>query len=221
MCQADSAARLNRVGRGPIVRNTHPGAGGWSKLAAAIVVVAAVGLPVSSAAAAVPTLYVGGAGCTDGGQGTQGQPFCSISKAASIVVAGQTVIVADGSYPETVSVTKSGTASAPIDFTAAQGATPTLTGGSHGFSLSNVSYVTINGFTVTHTSSSGIYVSKSTFVTISQDHVSYSGLPTAGATAAGIQVNGGSDSLIVGQHRRPQHGGRDLSDERQHAHHGR
>jgi parallel beta-helix repeat protein len=40
-------------------------------------------------------------------------------------------------------------------------------------------------------------VSKSTFVTISQDHVSYSGLPTPGATAAGIQVNGGSDSLIA------------------------
>ncbi len=198
MRHADSAARLNRVGRGPIVRNTHPGAGGWSKLAAVIVVVAAVGLPVSSVAAAVATLYVGGAGCTDTGQGTQGQPFCSISKAASIVVAGQTVIVANGSYPETVTVTKSGTASAPIDFTAAQGATPTLTGGSHGFSLSNVSYVTINGFTVNHTSSSGIYVSKSTFVTISQDHVSYSGLQTPGATAAGIQVNGGSDSLIAG-----------------------
>ncbi|MDQ1495480.1 MAG: hypothetical protein QOG69_1963, partial [Actinomycetota bacterium] len=179
------------------MRYTRPGAGGWSKLAAAIVVVAATGLQVSSATAAVATLYVGGAGCTDTGQGTQGQPFCSISKAASIVVAGQTVIVADGSYPETVSVTKSGTASAPIDFTAAQGATPTLTGGSHGFSLSNVSYVTVNGFTVTNTSSSGIYVSKSTFVTISQDHVSYSGLPTPGATAAGIQVNGGSDSLIA------------------------
>ncbi|MDQ1484437.1 MAG: hypothetical protein QOJ62_130, partial [Actinomycetota bacterium] len=180
------------------MRNAHPGAARWSKLAAAIVVGAAVALPASSAAAAVSTLYVGGPGCADGGQGTQTQPFCSISKAASIVVAGQTVIVADGSYSEAVSVTRSGAAGAPIVFTAAQGAAPMLTGGSHGFSLSNVSYVTINGFTVTGTSSSGIYVSKSSFVTISQNHVSYAGLPTEGATAAGIQISGGSDSLISG-----------------------
>lgn len=154
-------------------------------------------LTAPPAAAAATTLYVGGAGCSDGGQGTQDQPFCTISKAAAQVVPGQTVLVADGTYPESVTVKISGTATSPVVFAAGPGATPTLTGSTHGFYLSSVGYVTVSGFTINHTSSSGIYASNSNHVTISGNHVSYSGLPTQGATAAGIQIASTTDSLVA------------------------
>jgi parallel beta-helix repeat protein len=169
-----------------------------AKAAAGLAVVVAILAPASPAAGTASTLYVGGPGCSDTGQGTQTQPFCSISKAAATVAPGQTVVVSGGSYAESVSVTKSGTAVAPIVFTVAQGATATVSGGTHGFALSNVSYVTVNGFAVTNTSASGIYLNKASFVTVSQNHVSYAGLPIEGATAAGIQVSAATDSLISG-----------------------
>jgi parallel beta-helix repeat protein len=151
-----------------------------------------------AAAGAVTTLYVGGAACSDSGQGTLDQPYCTISKAASRVAPGQAVQVADGTYPESVTLKISGTATAPIVFAAVPGATPTLTGSTHGFYLSSVGYVTVSGFTINHTSSSGIYASNSNHVTISGNHVGYSGLPIQGATAAGIQIASTTDSLVSG-----------------------
>ncbi|MGW2871383.1 right-handed parallel beta-helix repeat-containing protein [Kitasatospora sp. NPDC001225] len=81
----------------------------------------AVGLPAVAAAAAGGTLYVNnaaGAHCTDSGAGTQAAPFCSVGAAAAVVQAGQTVEIADGSYNEDLTVTRSGTAEAPITFRA-------------------------------------------------------------------------------------------------------
>lgn len=186
------------------MRNACPRSEKRSRFAVVAAFVMSVGCTViyavtaQTAAAAVTTLYVGGTGCSDSGQGTQAQPFCTISKAASKVAAGQTVLVADGTYSESVTLKISGNTTSPIVFAAADGATPTLTGNTHGFYLSSVSYVTVSGFTINHTSSSGIYASNSNHVTISGNHVSYSGLPTQGATAAGIQVASTTDSLVSG-----------------------
>ena len=113
-----------------------------------------------------------------------------------MATAGAVVQVATGTYQESVSLKKSGSPGSPITFTAAAGAAPVVTGGSHGFSLGAISYVTINGFTVTKTTSSGIYLSGSSNVTISNNHVSYAGLPASGATAAGIQLSKVTDSLV-------------------------
>ncbi|MFE7593886.1 right-handed parallel beta-helix repeat-containing protein [Kitasatospora sp. NPDC057512] len=83
----------------------------------------AVGLPAVSAggAAAVGgTLYVdnaAGAHCTDSGSGARSAPFCHVAAAAAVVQPGQTVEIAAGSYVDTaVTVTRSGTADAPITF---------------------------------------------------------------------------------------------------------
>lgn len=162
----------------------------------AVSLIAAITLAPTKTAAAATIMYVGGPGCSDSGSGTQSQPYCTISKAASVAAAGATVQVSSGTYSESVSLKKSGTAGSPITFTAAAGATPVVTGGSHGFSLGAISYVTINGFTVTRTTSSGIYLSGSSNVTISNNHVSYAGLPVNGATAAGIQLSKVTDSLV-------------------------
>jgi parallel beta-helix repeat protein len=146
------------------------------------------------------TLYVDGSNpnCSNTGTGTQSLPFCTIGGAAGKVVAGQTVQVAGGTYTEKVTISQSGTSSAPIVFTAAPGATVTVTGQPNGFVLSGRSWVTINGFSVAHTSDYGINISSSSSITISNNHVSYSGSQVSGLTRGGIRLSGSTDSLIVG-----------------------
>ena len=155
----------------------------------------------SPAPTSTSTLYVAraSAACSDSGPGTSSQPFCTIGAAASKVVAGQTVQVAAGSYPEDVTISKPGTASAPIVFTAAAGATVTVSGQLHGFTVTNATWITINGFTVTGTTGNGIFVSGSSNITISANHVSFAGLPEAGKTSSGILLKSNTtNSLVVG-----------------------
>jgi parallel beta-helix repeat protein len=154
----------------------------------------------SSLGATISTLYVDGssASCSDSGPGTAAQPFCTIRAGAAVVTAGQTVQVASGTYRESVAVSRSGTASAPIVFATASGAMVTLTGQANGFSVSGQSWVTVTGFAVTGTTSYGIYVSNSAHITISGNHVTYSGQPVSGDTKPGIRLSNVTDSLVGG-----------------------
>ena len=77
-------------------------------------------------------------------------------------------------------------------------ATVTVTGKSYGFYLSNLSWVTINGFSVTGTTNQGIYVTGSSNVTISGNHVTLSGRPASGQTKSGIYLTNTSSSLVSG-----------------------
>src|SRR5687767_9441706 len=52
--------------------------------------------------------------CSDAGPGTAQRPLCTISAGAARAVAGDTVLVASGTYTEEVEVPRSGTASNPI-----------------------------------------------------------------------------------------------------------
>ena len=150
-----------------------------------------------------PTLYVDktNGNCSDGGAGTVQQPFCTIKPAASRAQAGQTVLVLAGTYPETVTVSSSGTSTAPINFVAAPGTGVTVTGSgsasSTGFSISGRSYVTVQGFNVTGTGSDGIVAKNSSNITIRGNHVSFVGQPTQGKVAKGIRIDGTSDSVIA------------------------
>ena len=116
-----------------------------------------LGATSAPALGAASTLYVDGSGasCSDSGSGTAAQPFCTISAAVPHAGAGQTVQVAGGTYAENVKVSASGSPGAPITFSAAPGATVTLTGKADGFALTNASWVTVNGFQVTQTTSYG------------------------------------------------------------------
>jgi parallel beta-helix repeat protein len=156
-------------------------------------------VPGSLSAATGPVLYVDQANsaCSDTGSGTVDQPFCTISAAATRVAAGQTVQVASGTYSEQVTVPVSGTSTAPITFTAAPGATVTVTGKVNGFAVSSKSWITISGFTVTNTSGNGIYVSGSSHITVTGNHVTYAGQPLSGYTKSGIALSGSSDSLVA------------------------
>jgi parallel beta-helix repeat protein len=136
--------------------------------------------------------------CSDSGSGTQSIPYCTIGKAATVAVAGDTVLVSSGTYPEYVKVANSGTSTAPIVIRAADGASVLVSGQSRGFEVSSKSWVTISGFNVSNTSSYGIYLTGSSNITITGNHVTTAGQPVSGLEQAGIKVDGSTDSTIAG-----------------------
>ena len=158
-------------------------------------------LGATPASASATTLYVdkGNANCSNNvGSGTPTQPFCTISGAALRVSAGQTVQVASGTYSERVSLSSSGTSTAPIVFTAADGATVTVMGAKNGFYTNGKAYVTIQGFTVAGTSEDGIIVSKnSSHITVRKNRVTNAGQPVSGLTARGIRVDITNDNVVA------------------------
>ena len=151
------------------------------------------------AASGGTTLYVdqGDPNCTDAGPGSPGQPFCTIGTAGAFAVAGQTVEVASGTYPENVTPANSGTAGDPIVFTTAPGASVTVGGQFHGFTLSGRSGITVQGFTVTGTIGDGILVSNSSDIILTDNHVSDSGQPISGQTAKGIRLSAVTTALVA------------------------
>jgi len=195
---------------------------GWQArlLAVVIVVTTSMALLVAYArpAAAGPSvLYVdnGNPNCSDSGPGTSTIPFCTIGKGASVAVAGQTVQVASGTYAELVTVKNSGAAGSPIVLTAAPGASVTVNGMANGFKVSGKTYVTVQGFMVSSTTSYGIYVTGSSnvtvsgstvsgtgshgiYVTSSSTNVTVSGNSVSNTTGYGIYVNTLSNSTVSG-----------------------
>src|SRR5262245_12759591 len=133
---------------------------------------------------------------SDTGSGTATQPFAHVQTAADRAVAGDTVLVVAGTYNEQVTVKNSGTSTAPIVFTTAPGASVTVTGQANGFYASGKSYVTIHGFTVTGTTSYGIKIYNSSYITLDGNDVSYAGQPVSGQTSAGIYINLTTDTTV-------------------------
>jgi parallel beta-helix repeat protein len=154
----------------------------------------------ASGAASRSVLYVDGsnARCSDSaGSGSKDRPFCTIGAAAARLSAGSTVTVAAGIYRERVVVRASGTAARPIVFTVGPGAVVVVTGGKNGFSLRSCSWVSVNGFTVTHTSEYGISVSDAAHVTLSHNRVRYAGRPVNGQAKYGIRLGRVTWSLVI------------------------
>ncbi len=75
-----------------------------------------------------PTYYVATSG-SDSNSGTDaGHPFLTIGKAASVAVAGDTVVIRAGTYRESVTLPHSGAAGSPITFQSYPGETVTVSG---------------------------------------------------------------------------------------------
>ena len=81
------------------------------------------GLPLAQAA----DYYVSPSG-SDSAPGTLAQPFQTIQKAASVMVAGDTAFIRAGTYRETVTPAHSGTQNAPITFMPYNGESVTVSG---------------------------------------------------------------------------------------------
>jgi parallel beta-helix repeat protein len=74
----------------------------------------------------------------------------------------------------------------------------TVSGGQNGFRISAQQWVTITGFSVTGTSSHGIYVSNSSNITTTANTITKSGSPTQGNNARGIYLATTSSSTVTG-----------------------
>jgi len=158
-------------------------------------------LPPANIQAAGITYYVDktNLACDDLGTGTApATPFCTIQRGADLALAGDTVHVLAGSYAEKVRP-NSGTAGNPVTLSAEPGVTVTGDGTSSGsaFRLGALSYIIIDGFNVTQTTDHGIYSSGSNHITISNNHVSYSGSTVAGSERCGIYLSSTTDSTVT------------------------
>ncbi|MEO8556511.1 MAG: right-handed parallel beta-helix repeat-containing protein, partial [Actinomycetota bacterium] len=93
---------------------------------------------------------------------------------------------------------KSGTPSAPIVFRAQPGANVFVTSTTSGFKLSSRSWITVDGFIIQGTGDDGIYVSGGSNLTLTNNTISYSGLPQSGEIERGIYLSGVSNSTVTG-----------------------
>ena len=162
----------------------------------ALAVASWLGSTTTAAAAEPPAsyLYVSNGLCVAAQDGTRARPFCTISAAAAVVVPGQTVFVGGGTYNESVSITRSGTATAPVTFVAERGwlsanvvrVTATGTGAS-AFAFAHVHDVIIKGF-VAMGNPVGVLVDDSTDITVDGG---------AARGAPGIRITGTSQRVRV------------------------
>jgi len=91
----------------------------------------------------------GSADCADDGPGTADRPFCTIGAAAARVGAGQTVKIAEGEYPERVTIPASGTSEKPISFVGStSGGRVEMTGPTAGFVIDGQRHIRIENVTV-------------------------------------------------------------------------
>ncbi len=129
-------------------------------------------------------------------------PFCTIGHASNLADAGITVSVLAGTYAETVKPNANGVAGSPITYSAAPGVVVTGEAGNAanggGFRLYGKNYIVIDGFTITGTADYGIIATSSTFITISNNHVSYSGTAVSAGLRPGIYLTATTNSILTG-----------------------
>lgn len=159
------------------------------------------------------TYYVATAGL-DTNPGTAEKPFATPQKGLSIAKAGDTVIVRTGTYRNTgtgnriVTISRSGTASAPIVFKSERQHGAVLEGDTiTPFGIvfdANVSYVSIEGFAVRNVTMGGIWANTDPgvhHVTIARNKIHNVGKPSTkcedGLGRAGIFLNPSSSNFKI------------------------
>ena len=185
---------------------------GISLLAAGVIVVPAATADGAQSADTAATLYVNqlSAGCSDSGPGTQAVPFCSIQAAADVVNPGQTVDI-EGKGPPggqiryaPVTITRSGTPSAPITFAGTLhligGVVPAIFGSTPLVTLKDVHDVTISSLDLYSNAGTadGIDIVGSQDITL--DHLTVEPLITSGSPA-GVSIDGASSAVTVSRSR--------------------
>ncbi|MDP2941780.1 MAG: right-handed parallel beta-helix repeat-containing protein [Candidatus Omnitrophota bacterium] len=109
-----------------------------------ITIIITTALFLAATQAAQGAVYYVATTGTDTNPGTQAQPWRTVQKAANTLVAGDICVVNAGSYDERVKAVNSGTADNPITFQVNGNAKV------KGFTITNKSYITIQGFEITH-----------------------------------------------------------------------
>lgn len=115
-----------------------------------------------------PGLYVSDPTCAGAvADGTPSRPYCTIAAAAAVVQPGQTVYVEPGAYLNTLTISVSGTAEAPIVFQAVDAPASPFVGAGR-LVVSGASHVVLRGFAWTDPGSglSTVEIDNSTDVTV-------------------------------------------------------
>ncbi|MGW5558399.1 PKD domain-containing protein [Micromonospora sp. NPDC003944] len=169
---------------------------------------ALVGTALPAQADAPATLYVrqnAATGCSDQFPGTLAQPFCTISAAAAVVTAGQTVDVGGGNYRERVTIPVSGTPEQPVTFLT--NAVATLIGATAGFVINGQHDVVLQHLRVDGSAASlpGLDLRNSSRITVHGGNFAMDAASTAPAVQlAGVttstltQINASGASLATG-----------------------
>lgn len=89
----------------------------WRRTAAAVI----LAILSTNVAGAQRVLFVDSSARSGAQQGTASAPYATISRAAAVAGPGDVVTIKGGVYPEAVTLTRSGTAQAPITFRCAPG----------------------------------------------------------------------------------------------------
>jgi len=166
---------------------------------------AAVTVSGSASAGTGGNYYVATNG-SDSNDGSACRPWRTIQHAANVVNPGSTVNVADGTYPETVAITRGGTASAPIVFKAESkyGAkiAPSSTSGNSNYTLyfSHANYVTLQGFEITGTSTTaaGVKFDSGNYNSVLDNNIHDIGVSTSTCTSGGAVLIADSYNTVRG-----------------------
>ena len=175
----------------------------------------------SSSAAQIGTNYYVSPNGNDSNNGSLNSPWKTIQRAANIATAGDTVYVRGGTYNETIKITRSGSSGVgqriifknyPSELPVVDVSGKSVSGQVGVFTLSNVSYVTIEGFDIKNFTTNstnnvpiGIYVwGAGSYVEILNNHISYikntanSGDANAlGLLVAGTEVPASINNIII------------------------
>jgi len=138
---------------------------------AAMLITAASITPVAHATTTTgTTIYVNNApsaNCSNSGPGTSTSPFCTIQEGVDAATAGTTVLVEPGAYAP-VTVSKTGTADAPITISAAVKYQAEISTAAEqpAFSVSGAAYINLDGFYVSVISGQAAVIDNSSHVTL-------------------------------------------------------
>ncbi|NEA58520.1 PKD domain-containing protein [Streptomyces sp. SID13666] len=155
----------------------------------------------------VANLYVSRTQCSDTGAGTQALPFCTVQKAADVASPGQTVIIGVGKYFGSVTITRSGTPTAPITFKSS--AVTNLVGSPHPIierpDTSTAATVTVSGahdirfagIAVVYGRGEGIAVLGSTRVALDTNDIGQLTPDAPAAPVDGISVDRASSDVSI------------------------
>jgi hypothetical protein len=141
------------------------------------------------------TFYVSDAGNDLNAGTSEAAPFRTIKKAAALAVAGDTINIAGGTYNEYLSLTKSGTASAPITFQGYGSSPAIITGGTNWAAFEiKADWIVVKNLTFKRTSSTtrnywNVFVNNGNYNLIEGNDIS--------GGDSGIHVMSGSTSSPV------------------------
>ncbi len=146
----------------------------------------------------------------DSNPGTFQLPWLSIQHAAKIAAAGDTVLVATGVYQEQVSIKNSGTVGNPIVFQSMPGAEVIIDGAQQTIpewqglvDLSEKSHITLSGFYVQNSPTTGIFADEASHLVIQNNHTmdtASSGIGIWNCNNITIHGNEVERACILGQH---------------------